>query len=117
MQILFVDESGTPPPPEKMATTPLFVLGGIVVPEDFWSKLAADLKRLKLTTRHSLAIPKLLEVGDDGGVAPRGLCLLLAERGGQAASYGMGAVMRHSGELPPRRFAGRHLRSDGRASP
>lgn len=47
MQILFVDESGMPPPPEKTATTPLFVLGGIVVPEDFWSKLAADLKRLK----------------------------------------------------------------------
>ncbi len=53
MQILFVDESGTPPPPEKTATTPLFVLGGIVVPEDFWSKLAADLKRLKLKYRVS----------------------------------------------------------------
>ena len=47
MQILFVDESGTPPPPEKQDETPLFVLGGIVVPEDFWAKLAADLGRLK----------------------------------------------------------------------
>lgn len=47
MQILFVDESGTPPPPAKKNETPLFVLGGIVVPEDFWSKLAADLNRLK----------------------------------------------------------------------
>lgn len=47
MQILFVDESGTPPPPAKQNETPLFVLGGIVVPEDFWAKLAADLRRLK----------------------------------------------------------------------
>ena len=47
MQILFVDESGTPPPPEKANEMPLFVLGGLVVPEDFWSKLAQDLRRLK----------------------------------------------------------------------
>ena len=47
MQILFVDESGTPPPPAKQDEAPLFVLGGIVVPEDFWAKLAADLGRLK----------------------------------------------------------------------
>lgn len=47
MQILFVDESGTPPPPGKQHDTPFFVLGGLVVPEDFWSKLAADLNRLK----------------------------------------------------------------------
>jgi hypothetical protein len=47
MQILFVDESGTPPPPDKQHDTPFFVLGGLVVPEDFWSKLAADLNRLK----------------------------------------------------------------------
>lgn len=46
MQILFVDESGTPPPPDRQ-NTKLFVLGGVVVPEDFWSKLAADLRRLK----------------------------------------------------------------------
>lgn len=47
MQLLFVDESGTPPPPEKHGDTPFFVLGGLVVPEDFWSKLAADLDRMK----------------------------------------------------------------------
>jgi hypothetical protein len=47
LQILFVDESGTPPPPLRQNETPLFVLGGIVVPEDYWSKLAADLRRLK----------------------------------------------------------------------
>lgn len=47
MQILFVDESGTPPPPEKQNDTPFFVLGGLVVPEDFWSRLATDLKRVK----------------------------------------------------------------------
>lgn len=47
MQILFIDESGTPPPPTKQNETPLFVLGGIVVPEDLWAKLAADLRRLK----------------------------------------------------------------------
>jgi hypothetical protein len=47
MQILFVDESGTPPPPEKQNETPFFVLGGLVVPEDFWGKLASDLQRLK----------------------------------------------------------------------
>jgi hypothetical protein len=47
MQILFVDESGTPPPPARQNDTPFFVLGGLVVPEDFWAKLAADLRRLK----------------------------------------------------------------------
>lgn len=47
MQILFVDESGTPPPIAKQNETPFFVLGGLVVPEDFWAKLAADLRRLK----------------------------------------------------------------------
>jgi hypothetical protein len=47
MQMLFVDESGTPPPPGKLHTARLFVLGGLVVPEDLWSKVAADLRRLK----------------------------------------------------------------------
>ncbi len=47
MQILFVDESGTPPPLDRQNNTPLFVLGGIVIPEDFWSKIASDLRRLK----------------------------------------------------------------------
>jgi hypothetical protein len=47
MQILFVDESGTPPPPDKKDGATLFVLGGVVIPEDFWSRLAVDLRRLK----------------------------------------------------------------------
>lgn len=47
MQILFVDESGTPPPPNKARETPFFVLGAIVIPEDVWRQLADDLKRLK----------------------------------------------------------------------
>ena len=46
MQILFVDESGTPPPPDRPSPK-FFVLGGLVVPEDLWSRLAADLRRLK----------------------------------------------------------------------
>ncbi len=47
MQILFVDESGTPPPPGKAIETPFFVLGAIVIPEDVWRQIADDLKRLK----------------------------------------------------------------------
>ncbi|MCW5610579.1 MAG: DUF3800 domain-containing protein [Rubrivivax sp.] len=47
MQILFIDESGTPPPPSKAANTPYFILGGVVVPEDFWQRLSGDLQRLK----------------------------------------------------------------------
>ena len=47
MHILFVDEFGTPPEADKAASQPFFVLGGIVIPEDIWAKLAADLARLK----------------------------------------------------------------------
>jgi hypothetical protein len=47
MHILFVDESGTPPPLHRVDNAPYFVLGGVIVPEDIWSKLAADLTRLK----------------------------------------------------------------------
>ena len=47
MHILFVDESGTPPPFAKAASTPLFVLGGVVIPEDLWRKLANDLAAIK----------------------------------------------------------------------
>lgn len=47
MQILFIDESGTPPPAHKAADTGYFVLGGVVVPEEVWVKLAHELKRLK----------------------------------------------------------------------
>src|SRR5262249_30638411 len=49
MQMLFVDESGTPPPPDKVADTPFFVLGGVSIPEEVWQKLAADLSRIKRT--------------------------------------------------------------------
>lgn len=52
MQILFVDESGTPPPPRNTDGDQLFVLGGLVVPEDFWAKIAADLRRVK--TRYGI---------------------------------------------------------------
>jgi hypothetical protein len=47
MHILFVDESGSPPEQNKAALQPFFVLGGIVIPEDIWAKMAADLARLK----------------------------------------------------------------------
>jgi len=47
MHILFVDESGSPPEREKAAQQPFFVLGGIVIPEDIWAKMAGDLARLK----------------------------------------------------------------------
>ena len=47
MHILFVDESGSPPEPDKAHAQPYFVLGGIVIPEDIWAKVASDLARLK----------------------------------------------------------------------
>lgn len=46
MHILFIDESGNPTPPGKPGLKH-FVLGGLVIPEEIWPKLAADLKRLK----------------------------------------------------------------------
>lgn len=46
MQILFVDESGTPPPANKNAPRH-FVLGGVVIPEDVWHKVSHDLNVLK----------------------------------------------------------------------
>jgi hypothetical protein len=48
MHILFVDESGSPPEADKAAQQPFFVLGGIVIPEDIWAKMAGDLSRLKV---------------------------------------------------------------------
>lgn len=47
MHMLFVDESGTPPEPARTGDQPYFVLGGIVIPEDIWAKMAADMTRLK----------------------------------------------------------------------
>ena len=49
MQILFIDESGTPPPAKTAAEVGYFILGGVVIPEEVWVKLAADLKRIKLS--------------------------------------------------------------------
>jgi hypothetical protein len=46
MHILFIDESGNPPPPGKLGSKNS-VLGGVIIPEEIWPKLAADLKRLK----------------------------------------------------------------------
>jgi len=47
MHLLFIDESGTPPEHNKVIEQPFFVLGGIVIPEDIWAKIAGDLARLK----------------------------------------------------------------------
>jgi hypothetical protein len=46
MHILFIDESGNPSPPGKQGSRH-FVLGGVIIPEEIWPKLAADLKRIK----------------------------------------------------------------------
>ncbi len=47
MQILFIDESGTPPAPDKTNNNPLFVLGGVIIPDDFWHRVKADLDGIK----------------------------------------------------------------------
>ena len=47
MQILFIDESGTPPSIKKAGQAGFFVLGGVVIPEEVWLKLARDLKKIK----------------------------------------------------------------------
>lgn len=46
MHLLFIDESGNPPPPDKAGLTH-FVLGGVVIPEKIWPILASELKRIK----------------------------------------------------------------------
>jgi len=48
MQLLFIDESGTPPPEKTAEQVGYFVLGGVIIPEEVWVKLAADLARIKL---------------------------------------------------------------------
>ena len=47
MQILFIDESGTPPAPDKAQNDPWFVLGGVIIPDDFWHRVKADLEVIK----------------------------------------------------------------------
>ncbi len=46
MHMLFIDESGNPPPPGKSGLQ-YFVLGGVIIPEEVWPKLSAELTRLK----------------------------------------------------------------------
>ena len=40
---------GTPPPQHTAEEVGYFVLGGVVIPEEVWLKLAADLKRMRAT--------------------------------------------------------------------
>lgn len=47
MQLLFIDESGTPPPVDKADSSPLFVLGGTVIPDEFWHRVKSDLEAAK----------------------------------------------------------------------
>src|SRR5260364_10236 len=47
MHILFVDESGTPPPHNKASETHFFILGGIVILDSIWKKLAESLSAIK----------------------------------------------------------------------
>jgi len=46
MHLLFIDESGIPSPPGREGPK-YFVLGGVIIPEEIWPKLSADIKRLK----------------------------------------------------------------------
>lgn len=46
MQILFVDESGTPPSSVK-AGQRYFVLGGVIIPEGVWHRVAAELDGIR----------------------------------------------------------------------
>ncbi|MGO4533827.1 DUF3800 domain-containing protein [Leifsonia sp. 2MCAF36] len=47
MHLLFVDESGTAPTAEQAAKNPIFVMGGLIIPEDVWPRLKADLDAVK----------------------------------------------------------------------
>lgn len=69
MHILFVDESGSPPEREKAALQPFFVLGGVVIPEDIWAKMAGDLARLKTQYKISGEIKWRYFAPDRGGKA------------------------------------------------
>ena len=39
MHLLFVDESGTAPTPAHAQANPVFVIGGVIVPEPVWPRL------------------------------------------------------------------------------
>ena len=47
MQILFVDESGTPPPPGD-ARSKYFVMGGVIIPESVWHRIRDALLGMKI---------------------------------------------------------------------
>ncbi len=47
MQILFIDESGTPLSPDKADDSPPLVLGGIIIPNQDWHSVKADLEEIK----------------------------------------------------------------------
>lgn len=47
MELLFLDESGTPAAPDKVDKNPYFVLGGLVVPELQWKALQFALNSIK----------------------------------------------------------------------
>lgn len=47
MQMLFVDESGTPPPSNNIKGSPFFVLGGVIILQEFWHRIKADLEAIK----------------------------------------------------------------------
>lgn len=46
MHLLFLDESGTPPKPERAAGK-YFVIAGLIVPEGAWHAVARDFKQVK----------------------------------------------------------------------
>lgn len=77
MHILFVDESGSPPEENKAASQPFFVLGGIVIPEDIWAKMANDLARLKTQYKINGEIKWRYFAPDKGG-SPHALSHLSA---------------------------------------
>ncbi len=47
MQILFIDESGTPPPVNNVLDSPFFVLGGAIIPDKYWHRVKDDLEYIK----------------------------------------------------------------------
>lgn len=66
MQLLFIDESGTAPNPKNADEVGFFVLGGVVIPEEVWVKLAADLKRIKAAYKVDGEIKWRYFAGDKG---------------------------------------------------
>jgi len=47
MQILFIDESGSSPSFSKTQNNPFFVLGGVIIPDEIWHSIKADLELIK----------------------------------------------------------------------